>query len=669
MTASRSDARYRADVDGLRAIAVLAVVGYHVSPARVSGGFVGVDVFFVISGYLITGILLRDQDDGRASLARFYGRRVRRIFPALVTVLLAVLAAAWLLLFSFEFTEFGKQLAAGTAFLSNVSFYREAGYFDLDAELKPLLHLWSLGIEEQFYLTWPLLLWFANRRGRALPLTAAAVAVSLGLSLALTPAHPSASFYLPHTRAWELLSGALLALLERRARARSGPGEEPRLLRFPETAAVLGLASVGLAVFWIKPGQPYPGWRSLLPCVGTWLLIAAGPHARVNRRLLALRALVFVGLISYPLYLWHWPLLYFARISVVGSPGHVLRLAAVAAAALLAWLTYRVVETPVRASRRRATIPVLGGLAAGICVLGLVAWSGRGLVPRLASRSREYADFVPWSGETFHSPECAKAFSFPTFYCSAFPVGARPSTVLVGDSHAHHLSLGLGQAVERRGASMVTLGENGCAPFIGSAKADEACRAVIAPALEFAAADPAVNTVFLAAAWEYRLHALGEGPFRERLDATLAALTRAGRRVVFVHDTPDIGFNPRSCFNGDRLRPAPPARSCGVPLTRVASEQAGYRAIVRAVLDKYPQVATLDLVGPPFCDETFCYAVRAGTILYRDKDHLSVTGSLALADAFQAALGGSTPQASSSDLVRYTSPGQRTANLIPLRRP
>ena len=323
-TASQLD--YRPDIDGLRAIAVLAVIGFHAFPAWIRGGFVGVDVFFVISGYLISTILLTGMERGSFRFSQFYIRRIRRIFPALIVVLLACMVAGWLVLFSFEYKALGKHVAGSAAFVSNFVLWNEAGYFDKAAATKPLLHIWSLGIEEQFYIVWPLLLYLVWKR-KAATLALLLLLLIFSFTFNVLSSDPAADFYSPLTRFWELMAGAVLAYLSlywedlaeifrklpRPALQIIGAGAAPGSITRNVTA-VIGVLLIVAAVFTVDETKKFPGWWALLPVVGTYLMIASGPHAWINNKLLATRGLVAIGLISYPLYLWHWPLLSFIRI-------------------------------------------------------------------------------------------------------------------------------------------------------------------------------------------------------------------------------------------------------------------------------------------------------------------------------------------------------------------
>ena len=330
----------------MRAIAVLIVVIFHAFPDQLSGGFVGVDVFFVISGYLITGLILRDLRDQRFSLRHFYARRVRRIFPALLLVLGFGLAAGWVCLNFIEYKQLAKHTGSSAIFLTNFMLLRESGYFDNAADTKPMLHLWSLAIEEQFYLLWPLLLLLFKRVPRwSLHMLMLLMVSSIGYSFWLVfKGDLSRDFYSPLSRSWELLLGASLAIALM---------NNPRLARaWRNPAGWWGLGLVLGSAFFFDKDMAFPGYWAVIPVVGAALVLLAGSNSSLNSTWLASRPLVAIGLISYPLYLWHWPLLSFARILASQTPSVEVRLGLVALSFLLAYLTYRFIEQPIRFGKK-----------------------------------------------------------------------------------------------------------------------------------------------------------------------------------------------------------------------------------------------------------------------------------------------------------------------------
>jgi peptidoglycan/LPS O-acetylase OafA/YrhL len=336
MLSSPSD-RYRPDIDGLRAIAVMLVVNFHAFPEAMPGGFIGVDIFFVISGFLITGIILRELDQQRFSLLAFYNRRIRRIFPALIVVLCATLVLGWLWMLPAAYAQLSTDVFASAAFFSNIALLLQSGYFDIESGKKPLLHLWSLGIEEQFYLFWPLILMLAARWRLSLLAVASVLGVaSFGLNVALIGPDPVATFYLPFTRAWELLAGATLACGWNQLRHTSAASN---------WRAAAGVLLIAIAAGVLDSKSAFPGWWTVLPVGGAALMLSA-PMAWGCRHLLASTAMVRIGLISYPLYLWHWPLLVFFGIVKFAPLTLLERALIVGLSFALAWLTYRLIEIP-----------------------------------------------------------------------------------------------------------------------------------------------------------------------------------------------------------------------------------------------------------------------------------------------------------------------------------
>jgi peptidoglycan/LPS O-acetylase OafA/YrhL len=355
--------RYRTDVDGLRALAVMAVLVFHTFPKVLPGGFVGVDIFFVISGYLITQIILSDLSDGQFSAASFYARRIRRIFPALIVVLIATFLLGWHFLLPAELTSLGKNILASALFSANLMLLSEVSYFDVAAQLKPLLHLWSLGIEEQFYLVWPWLLWAVPRRRLTLVIVIT-MAASFALNVADIAHHPSEVFYLPFTRAWELLAGAVLVQFPGRKDASH------------ELLAFAGIMAIASSFFLFDGLTVFPGWAAALPVAGAMLLLRC-EGSFVNRVALGNTWAVNVGLISYPLYLWHWPLLVFAEIFKFKPLTDLERGLVIALTFALAWLTYKWIERPIRFGRNSFMAPLAAGMAA-IAVAALVPALGYG---------------------------------------------------------------------------------------------------------------------------------------------------------------------------------------------------------------------------------------------------------------------------------------------------
>jgi peptidoglycan/LPS O-acetylase OafA/YrhL len=514
--------RYRPDIDGLRAIAVLLVVNYHAFPEALPGGFIGVDIFFVISGFLITGIIARELEQQRFSLVAFYNRRIRRIFPALIVVLCAALVLGWLWMLPAAYAQLSSDVFASAAFFSNIALLLQSGYFDIESSKKPLLHLWSLGIEEQFYLFWPLILMLVARL--RLSFLAAASVIGLAsflLNVALIGSDPVATFYLPFTRAWELLAGAALAC---------GWSQISQTSRASNWRAAAGLVLIAAAAGVLDAHSAFPGWWAVLPVAGGALLLSA-PAAWVCRTLLASPPLVWIGLISYPLYLWHWPLLAFFGIIKFGSLTLLERELIVVLSALLAWLTYWLVESPFRFGRPSPL--KIAGLCAGMVLIsaaGGVVVAGRGFDSRLPPEIREMAD-VRTDSQKWRVHECLLDLSHEmTFADNCVDRGRRPLVFVWGDSTAGALLPGLRKAQQTRTFGIAQFTSSSCIPVLNADVAGTPnCRAINDKILSLARAIRP-DIVLLHSTWDRYLDGVPE---------TVAALKQqTNARIVVLGSVP-----------------------------------------------------------------------------------------------------------------------------------
>jgi peptidoglycan/LPS O-acetylase OafA/YrhL len=548
---------YRADIDGLRAIAILSVIAFHAAPGLLPGGFVGVDVFFVISGFLITGIILKALIRDSFSFVDFYARRIRRIFPALIVVLLSVWALGWLKLLPDEYASLTKHIAAGSVYVSNLLLFNESGYFDPSAELKPLLHLWSLGVEEQFYIVWPLMLFVTYSWRRAqLPAMLALACASFLFNLATVKSHPAAAFYMPHARLWELALGGILAQVDLTARRSAAGSSGISNVRMSNFAAIMGLTLLCTSFIAMRSQQLFPGLLALVPVAGTMLLIAAGERAWINQRVLAYRPVVFVGLISYPLYLWHWPLLSVARIVSFGELQPSMAIGAVAAAFLLAVVTYRYIEVPLR--RFRSLPRTAAALFACMGVIGLLG--AISFKYRLEPLSSHYGVDAIVSARTPHALDGAHLQRVKGFWVQ----GSGPRTILfMGDSNMEQYYPRIDELLTRdskQGNTAVFATGGGCPPIPGLAEAHHAyCDGLVARAMAYAN-HPEVDTIVIGAAWhsyfydpdERYSYYFSDGRFRGALlpdseaawralgafDAMLKRFESAHKRVFVVLQIP-----------------------------------------------------------------------------------------------------------------------------------
>jgi peptidoglycan/LPS O-acetylase OafA/YrhL len=468
---SSPPSRYRPDIDGLRAIAVLLVVCFHAFPAAMRGGFIGVDIFFVISGFLITGIIARELEQQRFSLVAFYNRRVRRIFPALIVVLAVTLVLGWLWMLPAAYAQLSADVVASAAFFSNFAQLAQSGYFDIESGKKPLLHIWSLGIEEQFYLFWPLILMLVARLRLSFLAAASVIALaSFALNVALIGSNPVATFYLPFTRAWELAVGALLAC---------GWSQIGQTSHASNLRAAIGLVLIAVAAVVLDTQRAFPGWWALLPVTGSALLLSA-PTAWVCRRVLASRPMVWIGLISYPLYLWHWPLLVFFAIIKFAPLTLLERGLIVGLSFALAWLTYRFVETPFRfGAPSRLRIASLCAAMVLIAAAGGIVVEGRGFNFHLPAEIREMADVRTDSSKwRFH--ECLLDLSSEmSFAEGCVDRNRRPLVLVWGDSTAGALLPGLRKAQQVRDFGIAQFTSSSCIPALNTDVAGTPnCRAI-----------------------------------------------------------------------------------------------------------------------------------------------------------------------------------------------
>jgi len=601
---------------------VTLVLNFHAFPDAVPGGFVGVDVFFVISGFLITGLIARELDVGRFSLIEFYNRRIRRIFPALIVVLAVTLALGWFWMLPQAFAQLGSDSFASAAFLANIALLLQSGYFDVESARKPLLHLWSLGIEEQFYLFWPLLLMVAARlRMSILALAAVLGIASFLLNVAWIGANPVATFYLPFTRAFELLAGAVLACGWNNFN-QSGTASDRR--------AWTGVALIAASVAMLDSHSAFPGWWAVLPVAGSTLLLSA-PAAWVNRVLLASPPMVWIGLISYPLYLWHWPLLVFGGIIKFGPLTLPERELILLASGLLAWATYRFVEIPFRfgrPSRRK-----MFGLGAGMAMIALagfaVVW-GRGFDSRLPPEIRAMAS-VRTESFKWRFGECLLDLAKQTGFADACVERDRRPLVLVwGDSTAGALLPGLRKAQETRGFAIAQLTSNSCIPALGAdIPSTPNCRAMNDKVFSLVR-QIKPDIVLLHGTWEKHLDNVAE---------TVAALKKeTDARVVVLGDVPSW----RRGLPSEVLRYFILHRALIPERSPNGSPSAAYDAVMRARLE--PLGAEFISASDVFCNAQGCLTRigdAAADITASDQIHITEKASIFLvASIIDRVLGG-----------------------------
>jgi peptidoglycan/LPS O-acetylase OafA/YrhL len=625
--ASHPHVPYRGDIDGLRAIAVLGVVLYHAFPTLIVGGFTGVDVFFVISGYLISANIYKSAADGRFSIVDFYRRRIRRIFPSLILVMAACLGFGWFALFPNEYAQLGKQTALGAGFVSNIGFFRESGYFDVSSITKPLLHLWSLGVEEQFYILWPIVAVLLWRTGKFFGVfLILSIILSLIASIIAIKTNQVAAFYLPFFRFWELAMGALLAYISRNG------------WKAHSFYAWFGMALIIASYTFAKEGATFPGYWALLPVLGAWFIIASTQFGWLNQKVLACSPAKFLGLVSFPFYLWHWPILSFAHIALGEEPSLLVRGAAIILSLLLASATYYFVEKPLRFSKSGyMTI----GLTLSMIGIGAFGW--------YAART----DGIPWRATAVDQEELNKLMVGPTwkytkndlcvslyaptfrYFCSQEKAES-PTIILIGNSYANHLYGGLVESARFSKQNILSYGS--CQPggYLIDCDMQE----------QIVAENPSIKLAIINELWP-RLDTDGReldmmtgepikdsgnlaARYEEFLNAKIDFMNKHGVTTVIFKPKPEVMYEPRTCFP----RPfAPPANDCSLSLEQVRKQQAGIVAVIDRVAAKHPEAFVFDQ-NPLFCDENSCSLIKNGIPLLRDYRHYNEFGSRLIIERF-----------------------------------
>ena len=651
------DNSYRPEVDGLRAIAVLAVLAYHFDMPFIDGGFVGVDVFFVISGYLITGIILRDLTKGSFSLAHFYERRVRRIFPALAGLLIGVLLFGQFFYDPLSFKSLAESAYATTFFSSNFLFFKQVDYFDAPAELKPLLHTWSLAVEEQFYVFFPLVMlavWTWARKHLKTSLIVL-TAASFVWSVFTVPSNPSTAFYMFHLRAWELLLGSLIAL-----------GMVPRISNSQVRAALswLGLGLIVISAFTYSPNTEFPGVSALLPTFGAYLFISMeGKGRTIAGRLLSIPPATFIGKISYSLYLWHWPILLFANyLNVI--PLSQLQIGWVAAGSLIvATLSWWLIETPFRKAAFWSQSNIFKFGLAYLLIIGLgsaVILKSNGIPQRFPWFSSEIVDtLVPDS----QIKKCFSEFIGTTDFngvksrlpyiehlCEVGESTVEPSFAIIGDSHAHALLSGIELAAQKNGVSGVVIIHWACPPLNGvSFDLRPDCDNYTDINLKYLIENEQIETVFIAAHWfgntsnadrilsmediPSKTTKLNDKIFKIGLEETVLLLNRAGKQVVIIEDVPRSLEEVPAAFFVARRSGSDILEKISYSKEDLAEFQQIENEILHEVSAGIPGTVILD-PKPYFLVDGKYPVVKDDYPLFKDTGHLNWWGSLQAAPMF-----------------------------------
>lgn len=624
--------RYRPDIDGLKGIAILSVLVFHYVESWLTGGFIGVDIFFVVSGYLIGRSVFESMAAQKFKLSTYFAHRARRIFPSLILMLVILLGFGWFALLPGEYASLGKHTGAASIFISNWLLWREVGYFDTAAELKPLLNLWSLGLEEQFYLIFPFLIVLGLRwRKRVLPILVFVFLASLiGSQLKIHDAKAWAYFH-PLSRLWELMAGAILAHVELRSYKVYGRFVTDNIA-LRQLMSVVGAACLIVAAVLYTKQTIFPGVNALVPVIGAVLLIAAGPQAWVNKYLLSGKLIIGIGLISYPLYLWHWPLLSLVRTIDVAEPGYAAKGLLVLLTVVLSVLSYFLLEKPIRFGRLRPNKFIPAYLWAALLLtgaIGFVIYKNNGFPERLRVKSapQEVLSFGASSDE-------------------------KGRVVLLGDSHGLMYENTLKGLYGERGYELLSYSRGGCLPLWNLERHDpghspNGCAQSVNQGYQRALEDGQVKEVLIIGSFStiwnvydvnhpeqdaVRVGAVHSDDvrleiFERQLEKSVKMLLDAGKSVVLFQVIPNLDFNPAACEDRPIRFFAKKMSPCVMAREKVAAQQRRYREVFANIAKQHPMVKFFDPV-PILCNAQSCKAANDDQLLYSNPTHLNDVGAL-----------------------------------------
>ncbi|MGE4317354.1 MAG: acyltransferase family protein [Deferribacterales bacterium] len=645
--------KYRTDIDGLRTMAILPVIFYHAGMNIFSGGYVGVDIFFVISGYLITSIIVKELNDDRFTIANFYVRRVKRIFPALYFLLSFTFILSFFSLMPAHFEAFGKSVVSTVLFSSNILFWSESGYFESAAETKPLLHTWSLGVEEQFYIFFPVILMLVARYGskKYIRWALGIFIISLGFSVWSASAHPEAGFYLIPFRSWELMIGALIAL---------GFYYKTDKPLHKHIMSVTGFVMLLMSIFMFDKSTPFPSYRALLPCVGTALIIIS--EGGIINRMLSWRPIVWIGLLSYSLYLWHWVLFalrnYWENVHIPEFYKSNLFLIFLTFA--FASFSYYVVEKPLRVAkiqRKRLFFSVTFAVMAVFTLIGGYTAYDKGMPGRIPDVALEYTKSYK---SAFEIPACYGYAPEKVTYdglCRLGDKDAEPSFILWGDSHALVFSDGFDKLAKEQKKAGILAVRAACAPLLGVTRPSKPkyfkCIEFNDRIAEIIRDNKNLKNVLISARWEsgaegdawHFLLSDAETPkpskeesfraYDRGIERTVKLVTGLDRELSFIMDNPEFAYDvPRELAKQSVLKYYLPALagSAGVfsPYERYEERNAKVLSSLNRLKEKYD--FTIIDTASAACPDGRCVSEADGRSLYSDDNHLSPFGSVYLVE-------------------------------------
>jgi peptidoglycan/LPS O-acetylase OafA/YrhL len=607
---------YRQEIDGLRALAVLPVILFHAGFETFSGGFVGVDVFFVISGYLITTVILAELEQGKFSIVNFYERRARRILPALFLVIFVCIPFAWLWLLPSDMKDFSQSLVAVSVFASNILFWHQSGYFDTEAELKPLLHTWSLAVEEQFYLLFPLFLMLFWKLGKrwVLVMLGLTFFASFSVSEWAAYAKPSAAFYLFLTRGWELLIGALAAFYLSKANGRAFDKVAS------EFGGYLGVVLILTAVFVYTKATPFPGFYALVPTLGTVLIILFATQKTTVGKFVGNKVFVGLGLISYSAYLWHQPLFAFARYKSFSQPSYIVFLSLSVFALILAYFSWKFIEVPFRkngAITRKKIFSLALFFTLLFVFIGYFGHIRNGFenrFNRVLSGDIGHIEFYKYINEKYFDCEpksiAERALKLDGFIRCKQSKQGTPEIILLGDSHAEHLFLGLAEYITNKNIAFYIFGEK---PYVEVKDFNHIFDEILS--------NNKPQHIILTMHYIGHLDAQGSGLY-DGFKRTVESLIKAGKSVTLVGDVPRFNQNPSLCVYSVSAKPS---LSCSLSLEDVERQRSIYDNILKRLGKEFG--LTYLTIDKDLCADDVCAMSKGETILYRDKNHLNIIGS------------------------------------------
>lgn len=641
--------QYRSDIDGLRAVAVLSVLFFHCGFPAFSGGYIGVDIFFVISGYLITTIIVREIENNNFSIAKFYERRFRRILPALTVVIAVSLMIGFFLLSADGIIDLGFSVIATALFSSNILFYYESGYFDRMGEMKPLLHTWSLAIEEQYYIFFPLLLTLIakiNSKNFFIWLLILG-AISLLGCVIFTDTTPSAAFYWLPTRAWEILIGSILAL-------NVFPAPSKQFTR--EVGSIFGIGMIVFSIFVYTPETSFPGLAALLPTVGVAFVIYCGSGgSSFVYKVLSFRPIVFIGLISYSMYLWHWPIIVYTKILLIKEPSDTVTFMLIASIFFVSALSWKYIETPFRRGSfiqdKRHVFVIFSAVTVTTIVLGMTLILSDGLPGRAAGGEKSIAEYKDKKWQ--HWKSCQKIDYRVKKGQNLCDIGAKnkPTTfILWGDSHARSLAPGVHLSAFKQGAKGKVATKNACPPLLSIGRGNStSCNDLNQYIFEYISDSDEIKTVILAARWPFfakgtrykqesgdsvqliDLNSINSSSlsnaelFEKGLINTIDKLQMIGKKIVLVNAIPEVGYDVPSAIMIANIT----KREVNSIIAPTVKE---YRERTKEVVSTFNVITNrkqIMLVSPDayLCDKSYCKVTSNGFALYMDDDHLSTFGS------------------------------------------